>query len=264
MTVASDEHGRPVHLQIRMSRAGGVLRGLLDSLAVSVSLGLQRGVPLSDYVEQLALARFEPSGWTPALGDAHSIVDLAFHCYRAGRPRTVLLGPVAAALGEADGWLDGLGPFEALERVEAAMQCVTPEELEEALAAWEGARTHGGGRGHAMTPADMEASFRSELRRCRLREAAPSVRGLVALCLLHPVLHRIHGNPEFPGHLSGEQPLPVKLSQVPTKTGPLQLSGDRIPSSPWASSMQKEVPQGAVPETRPSSLPKRPCHLPPS
>ena len=60
MTVASDEHGRPVHLEIRMSRAGGVLRGLLDSLAVSVSLGLQRGVPLSGYVEQLALARFEP------------------------------------------------------------------------------------------------------------------------------------------------------------------------------------------------------------
>ena len=68
VTVASDEHGRPVHLEIRMSRAGGVLRGLLDSLAVSVSLGLQRGVPLADYVDQLALARFEPSGWTPALG----------------------------------------------------------------------------------------------------------------------------------------------------------------------------------------------------
>ena len=28
VTVASDEHGRPVHLEIRMSRAGGVLRGL--------------------------------------------------------------------------------------------------------------------------------------------------------------------------------------------------------------------------------------------
>ena len=51
MTVASDEHGRPVHLQIHMSRAGGVLRGLLDSLAGSVSLGLQRGVPHSGYVE---------------------------------------------------------------------------------------------------------------------------------------------------------------------------------------------------------------------
>ena len=65
-------------------------------------------------------------------------VGLAFHCSGAGRPRTVLLGPVAEALGEADGWLDGLGPFEALERVETAMQDVSSEELEEALVAWEG------------------------------------------------------------------------------------------------------------------------------
>ena len=65
-------------------------------------------------------------------------VGVAFHCSGAGRLRTVLLGPVAEALGEVDGWLDGLDPFEALERVEGAMQDVTPEELEEALAAWEG------------------------------------------------------------------------------------------------------------------------------
>ena len=50
LTVATDEHDRPVHLEIRMSRAGGVLRGLLDSLAVSLSLCLQRGVPIVDYV----------------------------------------------------------------------------------------------------------------------------------------------------------------------------------------------------------------------
>ena len=56
-----------------MAKADGVLRGLLDALAASVSLGLQRGVPLSDYVEQLALAQFEPAGWPDSeLGYAHS------------------------------------------------------------------------------------------------------------------------------------------------------------------------------------------------
>ena len=79
VTVAADEHGRPVHLDIRMSKAGGVLRGLLDSLAVSVSLGLQRGIPLAAYVDRLAHARFEPAGWTPTeLGYANSIVDYVF------------------------------------------------------------------------------------------------------------------------------------------------------------------------------------------
>ena len=62
VTVATDEHGRPVLLEIRMVKAGGVLRGLLDSLAASVSLGLQQGVSLSAYVERLSLARFEPAG----------------------------------------------------------------------------------------------------------------------------------------------------------------------------------------------------------
>ena len=76
VTVASDEHGRPGVLEIRMAKAGGVLRGLLDALVASVSLGLQRGVPLSAYVEQLALARFEPAGWTGSeAGYAHSVVD---------------------------------------------------------------------------------------------------------------------------------------------------------------------------------------------
>ena len=45
VTVAADEHGRPVLLEIRMSKSGGLLRGLMDCLAASVSLGLQRGVP---------------------------------------------------------------------------------------------------------------------------------------------------------------------------------------------------------------------------
>ena len=88
MTVASDEHGRPVHLEIRMSRAGGVRRGLLDSLAVSVSLGMQRGV---------ALARFEPSGWTPTLGYAHWIVDYVFRWPALRFPGPGAVDPPAAA-----------------------------------------------------------------------------------------------------------------------------------------------------------------------
>ena len=54
-----DEHGRPVLLEIRMANAGGVLGGLMDALAPSVSLGLHRGVLLSAYVERLALARLK-------------------------------------------------------------------------------------------------------------------------------------------------------------------------------------------------------------
>ena len=79
LTVATDGDGRPVHLEIRISKARAVLRGLLDALAVSVSLGLWNGVPLAAYVEQLALVRFEAAGWTPGeLSYAHSISDHVF------------------------------------------------------------------------------------------------------------------------------------------------------------------------------------------
>ena len=62
-------------LPIRMAKAGGMLRGLLDALVSSVSLGC-RAEPLSANVERLALARFEPAGWTDSeRGYAHSVVD---------------------------------------------------------------------------------------------------------------------------------------------------------------------------------------------
>ena len=61
VTVATDEHGRPVLLEIRMAKAGEVLRGLRDALAASVSLGLQHGVPFSAYVERLAPFSSQPA-----------------------------------------------------------------------------------------------------------------------------------------------------------------------------------------------------------
>ena len=101
-----------------MAKAGGVLRGLLDALAASVSLGLQRVVPLSAYVERLALARFEPAGWTDSeLGYAHSVVDyvarwLGLRFPGAGavdQPAEVIQGetcPVCGDIGFAGGALD--------------------------------------------------------------------------------------------------------------------------------------------------------------
>jgi ribonucleoside-diphosphate reductase alpha chain len=52
----------------------------MDAFAVSISMGLQYGVPLSAYVKQFTNTRFEPSGMTddPELRIATSILDYVF------------------------------------------------------------------------------------------------------------------------------------------------------------------------------------------
>ena len=85
IAAAQCDPSRPVHIEIRMAKEGGVLRGLLVCPVVSVCLGLDRGVPLSAYTDALVHVRFEPSGHTPRRY-AHSIVDYVFRWLRERFP----------------------------------------------------------------------------------------------------------------------------------------------------------------------------------
>jgi len=63
-----------------VSKQGSTLAGIMDAFSISVSLGLQHGVPLSTYVRKYANMRFEPAGITddPDLRIATSLVDYIF------------------------------------------------------------------------------------------------------------------------------------------------------------------------------------------
>jgi ribonucleoside-diphosphate reductase alpha chain len=65
LTVGMYEDGRPGEIFIKMSKEGSTLSGVMDGLALTVSLGLQYGVPLKVFVDKLVNTRFEPSGITP-------------------------------------------------------------------------------------------------------------------------------------------------------------------------------------------------------
>jgi ribonucleoside-diphosphate reductase alpha chain len=69
--------GRLGEIFLRVSKEGSTLSGLLDSLAIMISLSLQYGVPLRDIVDALMFSRFEPSGITrnSDIRFATSIVD---------------------------------------------------------------------------------------------------------------------------------------------------------------------------------------------
>lgn len=76
-TVGEYEDGTPGELFISVSKQGSTLSGLMDSFAISVSHGLQFGVPLKSYVKTLRGTSFAPSGITddPEIRTASSITD---------------------------------------------------------------------------------------------------------------------------------------------------------------------------------------------
>jgi ribonucleoside-diphosphate reductase alpha chain len=76
-TVGEYEDGTPGELFIMVSKQGSTLSGLMDSFAISVSHGLQYGVPLKSYVKTLRGTTFAPSGITDDsdIRTASSITD---------------------------------------------------------------------------------------------------------------------------------------------------------------------------------------------
>jgi ribonucleoside-diphosphate reductase alpha chain len=80
MTVGEYEDGTPGELFVSIAKMGSTLRGVMDTFAVSVSYGLQFGVPLKQYVRNFTNTSFAPYGATddPDIRTASSIIDYIF------------------------------------------------------------------------------------------------------------------------------------------------------------------------------------------
>jgi len=65
---------------IDMAKEGATMRSLLNSFAIAISVGLQYGVPLEEYVDKFTFTRFEPSGIVehPNIKSATSVLDYIF------------------------------------------------------------------------------------------------------------------------------------------------------------------------------------------
>jgi ribonucleoside-diphosphate reductase alpha chain len=74
------EDGTPGDIFVDIAKEGTTLAGLMNSFMISVSLGLQYGVPLEVYVSKFSHMRFEPSGLTndEDIRVAKSLVDYIF------------------------------------------------------------------------------------------------------------------------------------------------------------------------------------------
>lgn len=80
ITVGLFEDGRPGEMFITMAKEGSTIGGLMDAFGTAVSMSLQYGVPLEDYVRKFSHMRFEPQGFTknPDIRIAKSLIDYIF------------------------------------------------------------------------------------------------------------------------------------------------------------------------------------------
>jgi ribonucleoside-diphosphate reductase alpha chain len=75
------DDGRLGEIFIDMHKEGAAFRAMMNNFAIAISLGLQYGVPLEEYVEAFTFVKFEPAGMVQgndAIKSATSIIDYVF------------------------------------------------------------------------------------------------------------------------------------------------------------------------------------------
>ena len=75
------DDGRLGEIFIDMHKEGAALRAMMNNFAIAVSMGLQYGVPLEEYVDAFTFTKFEPAGMVEGnetIKNATSIIDYVF------------------------------------------------------------------------------------------------------------------------------------------------------------------------------------------
>jgi len=124
------EDGKIGEIFIDMHKEGAAFRAMMNNFAIAISIGLQYGVPLEEFVEAFTFTRFEPSGMVEgneAIKMATSILDYVFRelaISYAGRndlahvsPGDVL--PDAMGQGDKQGDLPEAGTAAAMQVADA-------------------------------------------------------------------------------------------------------------------------------------------------
>ncbi len=81
LTTGEFDDGRIGEVFIDMHKEGAAFRAMMNNFAISISLGLQYGVPLEEYIDAFTFTKFEPAGivmGNDAIKNATSILDYIF------------------------------------------------------------------------------------------------------------------------------------------------------------------------------------------
>ncbi|MGH6815659.1 MAG: vitamin B12-dependent ribonucleotide reductase, partial [Hyphomicrobiaceae bacterium] len=156
------DDGRLGEIFIDMHKEGAAFRSLMNNFAIAISLGLQYGVPLDEYVDAFTFTRFEPAGLVQGnetIKNATSILDYIFRelavsylarndlahvdpgefratCLGAGEPEVEKPGPASRFVSR--GLLRGMDGQALTVRGNTALAgapdaAVKPEELKQLI-----------------------------------------------------------------------------------------------------------------------------------
>jgi ribonucleoside-diphosphate reductase alpha chain len=123
------EDGRLGEVFIDMHKEGAAFRSLMNCFAIAVSLGLQYGVPLEEYVDCFTFTRFEPQGPVndhPNIKYATSVIDYLFRVLGMeylGRTDFVQVKPEEIEKAEAEKTLSS--PTASAREIQAAEKTLT-------------------------------------------------------------------------------------------------------------------------------------------
>jgi ribonucleoside-diphosphate reductase alpha chain len=145
MTASSYPDGGLGEVFLKLGKQGSTLAGVMDAFSISVSIGLQYGVPLETFVKKFTNVNFEPAGLTDDadIRMAKSLMDYIFRRlaldYLPYETRTALginsASERSAALDAAGGYppvIEASAPavVEAVEEVEAIIEVsTTPQSV---------------------------------------------------------------------------------------------------------------------------------------
>ncbi len=151
------DDGRCGEIFIDMHKEGAAFRSLMNNFAIAISLGLQYGVPLDEYVDAFTFTRFEPAGLVQGnetIKNATSILDYIFRELAVsylGRSDLAHVDP-REIVGET-----GLGSSdEELEETEGAKAAVVQKLISSGLVRGIVGRTAGRG-GDSALPGSMSS-----------------------------------------------------------------------------------------------------------
>lgn len=115
------ENGQIGEIFIDMAKEGAAFRSLLNNFAIAISLGLQHGVPLEEFVDAFVFTKFEPSGMVTGnnrIKMAMSVIDYIFRELAVtylGRSELAHVNPESIQAMERENGFDEEVDFESEE-----------------------------------------------------------------------------------------------------------------------------------------------------